>query len=104
MSWEMYDVSPLGTLENSPAIYCRDKLITNSEVPIGTAERGSVEPTMMNGIFWTEGCRPYRTEYIFVSIRPGNKLPGYFQMSLRDRKRVPPSHEYAQNDNQTQTC
>ncbi|MEA1868174.1 MAG: hypothetical protein U9N19_08765, partial [Thermodesulfobacteriota bacterium] len=46
------DVSPLGTLENSPAIYCRDKLVIRSPDRDGREEAWSgLKSTMMNGIF-----------------------------------------------------
>ena len=32
---------------------------------------------MMNGMFGTEVCRPYGTEWILYTSDPGNKLPGY---------------------------
>ncbi|MDM8526160.1 hypothetical protein QUF80_22520 [Desulfococcaceae bacterium HSG8] len=63
---------PGGTSENSPAIHCRVRDMNISRSPVGTTE--SVVPTGLSDRL----CKP-----------PGNELPGYSRMSLRDRKAPP---------------
>jgi hypothetical protein len=67
---------PGGTIENSPAIYCRGQFRRELR-PSGTLE------IAMPDVSRKSFKRPIRDATHWTGL-PGNKLPGYFQKSLRD--------------------